>query len=633
MNRVRLPLVSLWAICVVAHHIPVNAAEKLPDCLSLARKILGKDAIEDWDKCSQTIRLSSAQSNGWFHSDGPLSLVGPGVFTGEFRKGKRHSGTFIFDNGDIYAGEFGSGGINGIGIVKKANGDRFEGQFRESQASGRGIYMWANGDTWVGNWTRGRRDGYGELKKIGGTVIRATWNGDETVGVAEIDNEKGKYSGGVAKEVPHGSGKFEYSDGSTYDGQWIDGVYDGDGVFTSSGGQQYVGKFARGKREGAGSVRWPEGWVWVGRWKDDKAVGVGEYIKPRSFSIGSAMAPRYTGEFRDGNYSGTLALYSADGTVVKEMSGSLRSLEGLSGRGVLQWPSGEKYEGSFKDGLFDGEGRYTLPKRVYEGVWSQGELNGSGALKANDQYLVEYTGNFVNGRLEGYGVGKFSDGNKYEGYWKNSKKEGKGKLWTSAGEIYTGSFVHDQLDGVVELLLGKDVVTAGQAGEIRYRREVGNFKANSRNGVFKQYDIGNKLVRTVEYQGNRLVRVIPFGSFPYLAVIECGGLNGFFGVHVTICLLPSYGAPRAIVAVDQLGKLMRYDFNQYVQPIYLVEKFGWWEDPIGLNIPLAGNFELRTANFSDYNVMRVTLKDAKSGKVIEQRVIPPRSRSIVTIRR
>jgi hypothetical protein len=78
---------------------------------------------------------------------------------------------------------------------------------------------------------------------------------------------------------------------------------------------------------------------------------------------------------------------------------------------------------------------------------------------------------------------------------------------------------------------------------------------------------------------------------------------------------------------------MRYDFNEHVEPIYLVEKFGWWEDRIGLNIPLAGNFELRTANFSDYNVMRVTLKDAKSGKVIEQRVIPPRSRSIVTIRR
>jgi len=71
----------------------------------------------------------------------------------------------------------------------------------------------------------------------------------------------------------------------------------------------------------------------------------------------------------------------------------------LDGKGVLKWPDGSSYDGSFKTGVKEGNGIYT---------WRNGAV---------------FTGNFKNGEANGYGVLKDPAGKVlYEGEWKDSKE-------------------------------------------------------------------------------------------------------------------------------------------------------------------------------------------------------------------
>lgn len=41
---------------------------------------------------------------------------------------------------------------------------------------------------------------------------------------------------------------------------------------------------------------------------------------------------------------------------------------------------------------------------------------------------------------EGYGVQVWTDGAKYEGYWKDNMAEGRGIFWHAEGDVYEGEF-------------------------------------------------------------------------------------------------------------------------------------------------------------------------------------------------
>ncbi len=50
----------------------------------------------------------------------------------------------------------------------------------------------------------------------------------------------------------HGKGRFLYSDGSSYDGEYINGRKEGNGTFIFPNGNYYEGYFLGGKQDGAG---------------------------------------------------------------------------------------------------------------------------------------------------------------------------------------------------------------------------------------------------------------------------------------------------------------------------------------------------------------------------------------------
>lgn len=96
----------------------------------------------------------------------------------------------------------------------------------------------------------------------------------------------------------------------------------------------------------------------------------------------------------------------------------------IDGYGEQQDYQGSTYRGTFKNGLFEGEG--TLE-------FHDGE---------------KYTGSFHNGRSNGYGVYYWNDGSVYKGEWSDDQINGVGTMiWSDGDSIYAmwenGDFVQE----------------------------------------------------------------------------------------------------------------------------------------------------------------------------------------------
>lgn len=108
-------------------------------------------------------------------------------------------GTFTWDDGDKYVGEYKDGKKNGQGTYTWANGNKYVGEWN-GEKEGQGTLTWANGDKYVGEWINGEKKGQGTF----------TWaNGDKHVGEFK-DN------------VRNGRGTFTYANGEKYIGEWKD---------------------------------------------------------------------------------------------------------------------------------------------------------------------------------------------------------------------------------------------------------------------------------------------------------------------------------------------------------------------------------------------------------------------------
>ena len=102
---------------------------------------------------------------------------------------------------------------------------------------------------------------------------------------------------------------------------------------------------------------------------------------------------------------------------------------------VKQYDEGSVYEGSFKNGLRNGLGKYTMPDGfTYEGEWKDDQIQGKGVARYPTGQIFE--GSFEQGVPDGEGTMTFSDGTKYEGSWLDGKMEGDGVLSMTDGSIF-----------------------------------------------------------------------------------------------------------------------------------------------------------------------------------------------------
>ena len=71
--------------------------------------------------------------------------------------------------------------INGYGTYTFESGSKYVGEFKDGNWHGRGTYTWASGSKYVGEFKDGKRHGQGTFTWADGRVEKGIWKNDELV--------------------------------------------------------------------------------------------------------------------------------------------------------------------------------------------------------------------------------------------------------------------------------------------------------------------------------------------------------------------------------------------------------------------------------------------------------------------
>lgn len=188
--------------------------------------------------------------------------------------------------------------------------------------------------------------------------------------VQELSLPNGEsYSGSLLGNVPEGQGKYVWSDGCVYDGEWRRGMRNGFGKIQWPSGVLYEGEFSGGYIHGTGSYNGPECPTYKGRWRFNLKHGLGYQVYPNG--------DIFEGSWIQGNPEGPGKYTWANGNVyLGNMKGGT-----MSGKGTLTWVSGDSFEGSWLNGMMHGLGAYTWGDGgCYVGTWTRGLKDGKGTF-------------------------------------------------------------------------------------------------------------------------------------------------------------------------------------------------------------------------------------------------------------
>lgn len=80
-------------------------------------------------------------------------------------------------------------------------------------------------------------------------------------------------------EKRYGHGIYEWKEGHSYEGYWVEGTRHGHGTQKWQDGSSYKGEWEHDKRHGHGTQKWQDGSSYEGEWFDGKRHGKGIYTK------------------------------------------------------------------------------------------------------------------------------------------------------------------------------------------------------------------------------------------------------------------------------------------------------------------------------------------------------------------
>ncbi|XP_020234335.1 phosphatidylinositol 4-phosphate 5-kinase 9 [Cajanus cajan] len=177
------------------------------------------------------------------------------------------------------------------------------------------------------------------------------------------------YSGSLLGNTPEGHGKYVWSDGCVYEGEWRRGMRNGLGKMQWPSGVMYEGEFSGGYIHGTGAYIGPDNLTYKGRWRLNLKHGLGYQI----YSNGDI----FEGSWIQGTPEGPGKYTWANGNVY------LGNMKGgkMSGKGTLTWVNGDSFEGSWLNGMMHGLGVYTWSDGgCYVGTWTRGLKDGKGTF-------------------------------------------------------------------------------------------------------------------------------------------------------------------------------------------------------------------------------------------------------------
>lgn len=175
------------------------------------------------------------------------------------------------------------------------------------------------------------------------------------------------YVGDFKGILPHGKGKYTWSDGTIYDGDWEEGKMTGKGHISWPSGAKYDGDFSGGYLHGSGTLIGPDGSNYSGSWRMNIQHGLGKKLYCNS--------DIYDGLWKEGVHEGGgKYIWNSGNIYIGNWKGGK-----MCGRGVMKWENGDLYNGFWLDGVRHGSGFYRfVDGGYYFGTWSRGLKDGPG---------------------------------------------------------------------------------------------------------------------------------------------------------------------------------------------------------------------------------------------------------------
>ncbi|KAL6517710.1 hypothetical protein OROMI_033411 [Orobanche minor] len=198
-----------------------------------------------------------------------------------------------------------------------------------------------------------------------------------------------------------------------------------------SNGDMYVGNLRGMIAHGKGKYKWSDGTVYDGDWEEGRMTGKGKIFWPTSQTT-------YDGDFSAGYLNGFGTYIGSDGSIYKG-SWKMSSQHGI---GRKQYPNSDVYDGCWRQGVREGCGRYGWSNgNMYIGNWKNGKMCGRGVMKWFNGDLFD--GFWSNGLRHGSGFYRSADGSYYFGTWSKGLKDGPGTFYP-AGNKHLSKLVHGE---------------------------------------------------------------------------------------------------------------------------------------------------------------------------------------------
>jgi hypothetical protein len=248
---------------------------------------------------------------------------------------------------------------DGVGTYVYNDGSRYIGEFKDGKCEGFGVCYFASGKTWVGEFHAHSVSGQGAWYYKDGKVEPGYFDANSDF-IKAADAKKGCLSG----DCSNGYGTKYWDEGTKYVGDFKAGLCEGTGTCYFNDGSMYVGGWANHKFNGLGTRYYKDGTIETGNFRDGNFLGkdlVNGCISgncENGFGIFRwSSGDTYSGEFKDSQ---------------------------LTGYGNYFYSNGDKYVGNMVDAKFEGQGTYTYADGTVEtGTWHDSKLETS----SNEQSL------------------------------------------------------------------------------------------------------------------------------------------------------------------------------------------------------------------------------------------------------
>lgn len=297
--------------------------------------------------------------------------------------------------------------------------------------------------------------GYGRMVFSDGTVYEGGWLNGKRNGFGKQKTSDGTYyECEWYNDVPSGFGKVRYASGGCYEGNWKDGKHNGFGMYTWSNGDVYIGEFSGSKMTGYGALKRTSGDVTAGTWKDGNLVERSKQeITKLTYTSASYIGQVADGkpygygwmDYNSGGFYEGIWMYGKQHCFGQLMNASGDVYKGIwsegkrCGHGKYSWTNGNIYVGTSGDSLKSGRGTLLWSDgSIYDGAWKNDKQNGYGWKKYSDGST--YEGEWQDSKRVGQGVFTFTDGRRYKGEWQGNKQNGQGTCTWPSGAVFTGSW-------------------------------------------------------------------------------------------------------------------------------------------------------------------------------------------------